>query len=113
MTCYARALKATMKAHDKQLQHLTRDRILKLMSDDEIARVSMAESAPRLEAGEAYLDLDSLEQGVQRSLGPETRMGCILPRKAVRERTWERILRVLAGAQVSAPPSGGRTDSSY
>jgi hypothetical protein len=102
-----------MKSHDDRERYLTRRRVLDLVSDDEIARVSMAESALRLEDGDVYLDLDALERGVQRAVGPNTPMTRVLPRRAVGERTWEKILRELAGTQVAAPPSGGRTDDSY
>lgn len=102
-----------MKEHDDRNRYLTRDRVLNLISDDEIARVSTAESGPRLENGEEYLDLEALERGVQRAFSPDTPMDRVLPRKAVGEQTWGKILRELAGAQVSAPPSGGRTDDSY
>jgi hypothetical protein len=102
-----------MKSNDERNRYLTRERVLNLVSDDEIARVSMAESAPRLDNGEQYLDLDALEQGVQRAFGSNTPMGRVLPRKAVGESTWCKILRELAGARVAPPPSGGRTDSSY
>ena len=102
-----------MKSHDDRSRYLTRERVLNLMSDEEIARVSTAEAAPRLENGEEYLDLEALDRGVQRAFRPGTPMGRVLPRRAVEERTWGRILRELAGDKVSAPPSGGRTDNSY
>ena len=46
---------------------VTRDTILKLLSDDEIARVSSVEDSSGLPEGEEYLDLESLDQGVQRA----------------------------------------------
>jgi hypothetical protein len=102
-----------MKSQDDRNRYLIRNRVLNLMSDEEIARVSTAESALRLEDGEYYLDLEALERGVQRASGPQTAMGHVLPRKAVGDLTWEKILRELAGAQVSPPRSGVRTDDSY
>lgn len=53
--------------HDDRDRYLTRERVLNLLSDDEIARVSTAESGPRLEYGEECLDLEALERGVQRA----------------------------------------------
>lgn len=97
---------------DERSRYLTRDRVLKLLSDEEVARVSTAESAARLEQGEEYLDLEALESGVHRAF-ENTPMGRILPKKAVREETWAKILRELAGGKIAAPHSGGRTDSSY
>jgi hypothetical protein len=72
---------------DERKRFLTRDRVLKLLSDDEIARVRTAESAPRLDDGEEYLDLEALAQGVCRAPRADTLMGRVLPRKAVQEET--------------------------
>jgi hypothetical protein len=99
--------------HDERERYVTRNKILTLLSDDEVARVSMLEAATRLDKGDEYLDLDALYQGVQRCAGSETPMARVLPRRAIRQETWSRILRELAGAQVALPPSGGRTDDSY
>jgi hypothetical protein len=77
---------------------ITRDNILKLLSDDEVARVSTAETAPRLASGDEYLDLEQLEQGVRQAGQAGTPMGHVLPRKAVQEGTWRKIL-----AQLPAP----------
>ena len=76
---------------------MTRDTILEMLSDDEIANVRAAESAARLGDGDEYLDLDALDQGVRRSPRPDTLMGRVLPRKAVQDETWNNILRELAG----------------
>lgn len=81
---------------DVRTDYVTRDSILKLLSDDEVAKVSTAETADRLMAGDEYLDLEQLEQGVQRAGGKATPMGRVLPRKAVHENTWNKILALLA-----------------
>jgi hypothetical protein len=96
--------------HDAKARYLARDRILSLLSDSEVARVSTAESAPRLAPGDEYLDLEALDQGVKRAIGTRIPMGHVLPKKAVNEATWGKILRELASAEVSAPHSGGRVD---
>lgn len=76
---------------DKRQEYVTRDRILRLLTDVEVARVSTAETAPRLGAGEEYIDLEQIEQGVQRA--PTTSgMNNILPKKAVSRNTWDEIL---------------------
>jgi hypothetical protein len=80
---------------DKRAGLETRDRVLKLLSDDEVANVSTAEAAARLFEGDEYLDLERLEQGVQRATGTTAPMGRVLPRKAVHETTWSRILKQL------------------
>jgi hypothetical protein len=105
-------MEARMKIHDERDRYLTRDKVLKLLSDDEIARVSTAESGAHLDPGAEYLELEALERGVQRAVGSDMPMGGVLPRKSVHEETWGRILRELARAQVALPHSGGRTDSS-
>jgi hypothetical protein len=89
---------------DHRAQYVSRDSVLKLLSDEEVARVSTAETATRLVDGEEYLDLERLDLGIRRALGAHTPMGRVLPKKAVLETTWTKIL-----AQLKAPrPPGGR-----
>ena len=83
-------------------EYVTRDSVLKLLSDDEVARVSTAESGDRLSDGDEYVDLEQLEQGVRRAVGATTPMARMVPRRAVHEDTWTKILTHLAGARV--PP---------
>ena len=80
-------------------EQVTRDFILKLLSDEENARVSTAEAAPRLTEGAEYLDLEYLDRGVQRASATtaKTTMGRVLPRTAVSEETWRKVLAQLAG----------------
>ena len=75
-------------------EQVTRDSILKLLSDEENARVSTAETASGLIEGEEYLDLEDLDQGVQRAKAStaKAKMGHVLPRSAVSEETWGKIL---------------------
>ena len=70
---------------------ITRDAILMLLSDDETASVSTAETAISLEDGAEYLDLEQLEKGVQKARKNKMVMGRVLPRKAVHEKTWGKI----------------------
>ena len=74
--------------------YVTRDTVLMLLSDDENAKVSNAEAALRLTEGEEYLDLEHLDRGVQRAKAVTTTatMGHILPRSAVSDETWSKIL---------------------
>jgi hypothetical protein len=75
---------------------VTRDAILKLLSDEETARVSTAEGAAGLVEGAEYLDLEHLDQGVQRAKeASAVTMGHVLPRSAVRDETWRKILTQL------------------
>jgi hypothetical protein len=77
--------------------YVTRDTILKLLSDDEVAKVSNAEAASGLIKGAEFLDLEHLDQGVQ-SAKDETKvaLGHALPRNAVSGETWGKILALLA-----------------
>ena len=84
--------------NDERTAYVTRDSILKLLSDDEVARVSTAETVARLPDGDEYLDLEHLDQGVRHAGGTGVPMGRVLPRKAVHADTWVKIL-----AQLAAP----------
>jgi len=81
--------------YDKRTDYVTRDSILKLLTDDEVATVSTAETDEKLSEGDEYVDLEQLAQGVQRARAIATPMGRVLPRKAVRENTWSKILMQL------------------
>jgi hypothetical protein len=81
--------------NDPRTDYETRDSIMKLLSDDEIASVSTAETAARLSDGDEYVDLEQLAQGVQRAHGTAINMGVVLPRKAVHEQTWSKIMTQL------------------
>jgi hypothetical protein len=75
----------------------TRNAILKLLSDDEVASVSTAETALKLKDKAEYIDLDQLGKGVQHASKAAVVMGSVLPRAAVHEMTWKRIETELAG----------------
>jgi len=81
---------------DLRSDYLTRDSILKGLSDEEIASVSTAETADRLLDGDEYLDLEQLHQGVQKALQTTIAMGRVLPKKAVHANTWNKIVTKLA-----------------
>jgi hypothetical protein len=81
---------------DERSGYVTRDSIMKLLSDDEVASVSNAETAARLEEGDEYLDLEHMSQGVRRAHGGGEPVGRVLPRNAVHAATWTKILTQLA-----------------
>lgn len=86
-------------------EFITRESLIKHLSDDEVARVSLAETKANLVEGDLYLDLEQLELGVLTAAqGQAPAMGQILPRKAVQTRTWDWILTQLA----AAPPMTAR-----
>jgi len=76
-------------------EYVLRDGIMNLLSDEEVARVSTAETAQKLADGDEYIDLEQLEQGVLRAPSRPTPMGRVLPRKAVHEDTWSKIVMTL------------------
>lgn len=76
--------------------YVTRESVLKLLSDEEVGRISMAETATKLTDGEEYLDLEALDKGVQKAGGAATPMGHVLPKSAVQDETWAAILQHLA-----------------
>jgi len=41
------------------------------------------------------LDLQQLGRGVQRAVGVNANMGRVLPRKAIHEATWSRVLTIV------------------
>ena len=99
-----------MKA-DKRTEYITRDTILRLLSDDDIARVSTAETAASLAEGDEYVDLEAPDRGVQRVLGSAViPMGRVLPRKAVREKAWREIVILLSSHAIEGarPPCADR-----
>ncbi len=86
-----------MNTETKRNDYVTRDAILKLLSDDEVARVSTKEAGPPLVDGDEYVDLAHLNQGVRRmQASTPIKMGEVLPRSAVADKTWSKICARLA-----------------
>jgi hypothetical protein len=88
--------------NDKRTEYLTRESILSLLSDAEVALVSTAETEPRLLEGDEYLDLEHLDLGVRRARGLTSPTGSLLPKKAVHNETWSKIVRQLPAASSSS-----------
>lgn len=78
---------------ERQIASQTRREILGMLSDDELRYVSNAEET-RIPEGADYLDLEHLELGVQQA-EPNTSGDHALPRSAVSDDTWTKILAVL------------------
>ncbi len=86
-----------MNTDTQQKEYATRHAILQLLSDDEVARVSMKEAGPRLVDGDEYVDLEHLNMGVLRvQASTQMRIGNVLPRSAVADTTWSKICAELA-----------------
>ena len=78
---------------------LNREAILKLLTDAEVSKVSRAEGELRLVEGDEYIDLEDLDSGVQLvQAKPRTAPGRALPRSAVSEGTWAKIVKAVASS---------------
>lgn len=86
---------------EKQAAYETREEIMKLLSDEEVTRVSATEAAAHLSDGDQYIDLENFDKGVLKAEGMNTPMGRVLSRNAVRKETWEAILAKLAAANAA------------
>ncbi len=77
---------------DPKKQAVTREAILALLSDAEVAKVSRAEGEPRLVEGDEYVDLEDPSAGVRQVHAHSARPRKALPRSAVSDATWGKIL---------------------
>jgi len=69
-----------------------RDQVLRLLSDEEVARATNAQADLRLADGDEYIDLAAPDNGVRSVHGAmQMTMGQVLPRKAVSAETWAKI----------------------
>jgi hypothetical protein len=84
-------------ANDSKQNAHRRETILRLLSAAEVAKVSRAEDAPALIEGDQYVDLTNPGAGIQlvQALS-RTPPGHALPRSAVSEATWSKIVQVIA-----------------
>jgi hypothetical protein len=76
---------------------LTREAVLRLLTDAEVEKVSRAAGEPRLIEGDEYVDLGDPDAGVQQvQATPRIAPGHALPRNAVSDATWAKIVRAVA-----------------
>jgi thiamine biosynthesis protein ThiC len=76
---------------------LTREQIMGLLTDEEVAKVSTAEGAPRLIEGDEYVDLEDVRAGIQQvQATPRTAPAATLARSSVSDATWLEIVRAVA-----------------
>lgn len=72
---------------------LVREAILDLLSDEEVGLVAMWEAGGPLESGSEYVDLARLRSGIRTAdASTSVATGDMLPRCAVDDLTWKRIL---------------------
>jgi hypothetical protein len=86
-----------MTTTDKKNLH-TRESILALLSDAEVAKVSSSEATKGPIEGDDYIDLEDPNSGVHQAhaKSPVAR-GAYLSRSAVSDATWQRIVKAVAG----------------
>jgi hypothetical protein len=83
-------------SRDAKKEAITREALLALLSDAEVAKVSRAEGEPRLVEGDEYVDLEDPSAGVRQVHAKALRPRSALPRSAVSDATWAKIV-VLVG----------------
>ena len=99
-----------MKSNQRNA-YVLRDGIMKLLSEAEVASVCTAEAAERLTDGDEYLDLERLDQGVRRAQRTPTPMGRVLPKNAVHDDTWTKILAQLSKLDIEGEHRVGGEES--
>jgi hypothetical protein len=80
---------------DSRRKAVSREEIQALLSDAEIARVSRAEGDARLVEGDEYVDLEDVAAGVHQVHATSIRPARALPRSAVSEGTWAKIVAAI------------------
>jgi hypothetical protein len=99
--------------NEKRSGYFSRDSIMDLLSDDEIARVTTAETTGALVVGDEYIDLEQLDQGVRIAIGGATPipMGRVVARKVIQHETWSDIVAQLASCRIAPVHSGASNPS--
>ena len=83
----------------RQLDAATRDDLLKILSDEEVVGLSSAKTGTLIALGAEFIDLTEIERGVQRA-GEVHPTKDVLPRKAVHENTWRKIVANLTARRL-------------
>lgn len=83
----------------KQPEPVTRDNLLKILSDEEVVCVGSAQTAALIVDGDEFIDLAEIDRGVQRA-GESRPLKDVLPRKAVHENTWRKIVTNLTARRL-------------
>lgn len=80
---------------DSRRRAIGREEIQSLLSDAEVARVSRAEGDARLVEGDEYIDLEDVAAGVHQVHTTSVPPARALPRSAVSEATWAKIVAAI------------------
>ncbi|MEO8699958.1 MAG: hypothetical protein ABI867_07935 [Kofleriaceae bacterium] len=77
---------------------VTREAILNLLTDAEVANVSRDEGQPRLARGNEFVDLARIDLGIQKAeLAP---LDTAVAHGSVSDATWARIVKVVAAGNL-------------
>jgi hypothetical protein len=77
---------------------ITRDTILKLLTDAEVANVSRDEGQARLGRGDEFVDLEQIGLGIQKlQFNPRVELPTAVAQGSVSDATWRKIVSALAG----------------
>lgn len=80
-------------------EYLTREAVVALLSQDELAGASLGEAASSLSEGQEYLDLEETVLGVRKAVAASPPLGRVLPRAAVPATTWNAIVAIVERAR--------------
>jgi hypothetical protein len=84
-------------SNEERVELTARNTIMKILTNDEVAKVSTSEAAQNIAEGGEYLDLKHLEKGIlHATAATHIEMGHVIPRSAVGPETWNRILKALS-----------------
>lgn len=79
-------------SRDVKKEAVTREALLALLTDAEVAKVSRAEDDSRVVEGDEYVDLEDPSAGVRQVHANSAGRTNALPRSAVSDATWVKIV---------------------
>jgi hypothetical protein len=89
----------------KQPEPVTRENLLSILSDEEVATVGTPTTVAQVVAGDEYIDLAAIDRGVQRAAESQ-RLNDVLVKRSVQENTWRKIVTNLnARRLMNEPPT--------
>lgn len=78
---------------------VTREAILNLLTDAEVANVSRDEGQPRLARGDEFVDLEHLDLGIQKArFSPLVELDTAVAHGSVSDATWAKIVQAVTAA---------------
>ena len=80
--------------HSRSTPHANRAEILQFLSEDERRSLAAAPDHPFL-AGDEFLDLEKLQEGVRTAMGTGSPLPGLLPRSVLDDVTWKKVLTYL------------------